>query len=103
MECVNTIDVADLASLAHPVLIDVREVHEFVSGHAVGAINLPMSSLADRLSEVPAGRPVYVICESGARSERVGLWLIGQGIDSVNVLGGTAEWRSAGLPVEVGA
>jgi rhodanese-related sulfurtransferase len=85
------------------VIIDVREAVEFVTGHAPGAINIPLSELADRLSDVPHHAPVYVICEVGGRSARATQWLEGQGLDVTNIEGGTAAWRSLGLPLEVPA
>ena len=39
-------------------LIDVREPAEYSRGHLPGALNIPLSRLADRLSEVSRGKPV---------------------------------------------
>ncbi len=83
-------------------LIDVREEVEFVGGHARAAVNLPLSTFVERIAEVPRTETLYIICESGARSAQAVDWLEGQGYDAVNVLGGTAAWRSAGLPLVVG-
>jgi rhodanese-related sulfurtransferase len=99
----NNIDTVTLAALERKVVIDVREAHEFVSGHAPGAINLPLSGLVDRLADVPRDEPVYIICELGGRSAQATDWLVGKGIDATNVLGGTSAWRSAGLPVAMGS
>ncbi|MEQ1735432.1 MAG: rhodanese-like domain-containing protein [Rhodoglobus sp.] len=95
----NSIDTHTLSELEDPTLIDVREVVEFVAGHARSAINLPLSELVARANEVPQGDTVYVICESGGRSAQATEWLAAQGVDAVNVLGGTSAWRAAGLPV----
>lgn len=98
----NNIDTATLAALDRKIVIDVREVHEFNSGHAPGAINLPLSQLVDRLHDVPREEPIYIICEVGGRSAQATEWLAGLGIDATNVLGGTSAWRSAGLPTATG-
>ena len=83
-------------------VIDVREPHEYAAGHVPGAINVPMATIPVRMQDLPRG-DVYVICESGARSWQVASFLAQRGIDVTNVDGGTAAWRSAGLPVEHGS
>jgi len=98
----NTIDTAALNQLDGITLIDVREEHEYITGHAPMAKNVPLSRFVDRVDEVPRDQTVYIICESGGRSAQAVQWLDGQGFDAVNVEGGTAAWRSAGLPIETG-
>lgn len=83
-------------------LIDVREQDEFDEIRAVGAVLVPMSEVVDRLEELPRDRPLCLICRSGARSMRVAEYLASQGLDVVNVAGGTLAWADAGLPVEHG-
>ena len=39
-------------------LLDVREPREYERGHLPGAVNIPLSQLAGRLSEVDRDRPV---------------------------------------------
>ena len=39
-------------------LLDVREPREYAAGHLPGAVNIPLSGLAGRLSEVDRDRPV---------------------------------------------
>ncbi len=99
----NSIDVQSLAALDGVTLIDVRETHEYTGGHAPTARSLPLSELVTRVAEVPHSGPVYIICESGGRSAQATEWLTAQGVDAINVLGGTSAWRSAGLPVATGA
>lgn len=80
-------------------LIDVREPHEFASGHARGARNIPLGQLSGRLGEIKADRTVLLICRSGHRSRTA------QGIlrrhhitDTRNVRGGMIAWHAARLP-----
>lgn len=49
-------------------LLDVREKAEFAAGHLLGAVNIPLSQLRNRLDEIPKDRPVYVHCRSAQRS-----------------------------------
>ncbi|HEU0206078.1 MAG TPA: rhodanese-like domain-containing protein [Pseudolysinimonas sp.] len=97
----KNITVQQLAAIAEPQLIDVREPDEFAAGHAVGAINVPLGSLAS--APVPdESATVYVICQSGGRSLRGVEMLTARGLDAVNVEGGTSAWIVAGLPAEAG-
>ena len=80
------------------VLIDVREPDEYVQAHVGGARLVPLQNVPDVVGELPVDQPVYVICLSGGRSHHAATFLRGQGIDAINVLGGTAAWLRAGLP-----
>lgn len=97
----KSITVEQLATLPAPQLIDVREPDEFMAGHAVGAINLPLGSIESAALPDPAAA-VYVICQAGGRSARAVQTLTTRGIDAVNVESGTSAWVLAGLPTEVG-
>jgi len=88
------------ASREGGLLIDVREPDEFVSGHALGAVNIPLGGVTE--AELPLGETVYVICQSGARSARAVQALRERGVRAINVDGGTSAWLRAGLPSAVG-
>ena len=61
----------------------------------------PERLLADRLEELPRGKPIVVQCQSGARSSIAASVLKARGVAQVlNLAGGFAEWEAAGLPVE---
>lgn len=84
-----------------PAVVDVREEHEFATGHVPGAVNIPLSQFVDRVSEVTSvPGEVYLVCEVGGRSAQVADWLAQQGYDAVNVAGGTSAWRHAGYPLD---
>lgn len=86
-----------------PLLVDVRERHEFVEVRAPGAVLMPMSSLATRIGELPADRPLMIVCHSGSRSAAVTGFLARSGrTDVVNVTGGMDAWERQGLPVKRG-
>ena len=56
-----------------------------------------------RVAELPADRPLLVVCHLGGRSGAVAGYLIRAGrTDVVNVAGGMDAWESAGLPVRRG-
>ncbi|KMK77336.1 rhodanese-like domain-containing protein [Alkalihalobacillus pseudalcaliphilus] len=51
-------------------LIDVREPREYNGGHILGARNIPLSQLSQRLNELSPDRAIYLYCQSGARSRQ---------------------------------
>ena len=88
---------------ARPLLVDVREQHEFDEVRAPGAVLMPMSSLATRIGELPGDRPLMIVCHTGGRSSAVTGFLTRSGrTDVVNVAGGMDAWERQGLPVKRG-
>jgi thioredoxin len=81
-------------------VVDVREPFEYAAGHVPGAVLIPMNDVPGRLADLPRDRVVHVICQSGGRSRSVTDWLRAQGVDAVNVAGGTGEWEARGWAVE---
>ena len=86
-----------------PILLDVREANEFAEVRAPGAMLVPTSAFMSRVGEIPADRPLLVVCHLGSRSAAVAGFLIRAGrTDVVNVAGGMDAWERAGLPVRRG-
>jgi len=88
------------------LLIDVREPHEYESGHAPGSKLIPVGQLDKRLKEIESFRdkPVVLICRSGRRSAAAAETLQKAGFtQATNVEGGMLAWEKAGLPVVQGA
>jgi rhodanese-related sulfurtransferase len=77
-------------------LLDVREQDEWDRGHAPLAHLIPMSTIEQRVGELPDGVPLLVICHSGYRSYNVAKALVAAGYDAVSVAGGMEAWQSAG-------
>ncbi len=79
-------------------VVDVREPHEFAVGHIPDALNLPLSSFDPE--ELPAGKPVVLICQAGARSKNALNRARAIGREDVrHYAGGMNGWRSFGGPV----
>jgi rhodanese-related sulfurtransferase len=88
---------------AAPVLVDVREVGEFLQVRADQAVLLPLSQFMVRYQELPTDRPLLMICQSGGRSLQATAFLLSAGFtDVTNVAGGTLGWLAAGLPTRSG-
>ncbi|MHC0035942.1 rhodanese-like domain-containing protein [Pseudoneobacillus sp. C159] len=74
-------------------LIDVREPNEFEGGHILGARNIPLTQLRNRLKEIRPDKPVYLYCQSGMRSARAASLLHRKGYKDLSHLqGGFKRW-----------
>ncbi|WP_407268361.1 rhodanese-like domain-containing protein [Radiobacillus sp. PE A8.2] len=82
-------------------LIDVREPKEFEGGHILGARNIPLTQMKQRLIELRKDKPVYLYCQSGARSARAAMLLNKKGYQDLNHLqGGFKKWNGKIKKVE---
>lgn len=79
------------------VLLDTRTKEEFGSGHIDGFVNIPVDELRERLGELEAGKPVYVICQSGLRSYIACRILMQHGFDCRNFSGGYRLYQTVAL------
>ena len=84
------------------VLIDVREDREMAEGRIPNARHIPLSQLANRLTELEKfkSRPIVVCCRSGGRSVTACVRLKKNGFGNVQSLsGGVQGWQQANLPI----
>ena len=84
------------------VLIDVRSAEEFSSGHLQGAVNIPHTEIAEKISGVAAEKntPLYLYCRSGRRVGWAMESLQKLGYKNMENLGGLSEaQKTLGLPV----
>jgi len=81
-------DVESIRKRDNVTLLDTRTVGEYTRGHIDGFINIPVDELRERLEEIPSGKPVYVICQSGLRSYIATRILVGNGFECYNFAGG---------------
>ncbi|MEK5441878.1 MULTISPECIES: rhodanese-like domain-containing protein [unclassified Fredinandcohnia] len=74
-------------------LIDVREPNEFDGGHILGARNIPLSQMKQRLTEIRPDKPVYLYCQNTVRSGRAAQLLRRKGYkDLYQLQGGFKKW-----------
>ncbi|VWB37295.1 ArsR family transcriptional regulator [Burkholderia lata] len=86
-------------------LLDVRPHDEFAQGHLPGALNIPLSELDARVSELPAGTEIVAYCRGPYcvfAVEAVAA-LRARGFKAARLEDGFPEWKAAGLAVETGA
>jgi molybdopterin-guanine dinucleotide biosynthesis protein A/rhodanese-related sulfurtransferase len=84
-------------------LVDVREPAEFDEAHVPGAVLVPLGTVPDQIDAFRGDGPTYVICRSGARSLRACEFVAAQGVEVVNVAGGTMAWLQSGRQYATGA
>jgi len=85
------------------VVIDVSEVEEFAGGHVVGAKNIPLSQLEEKLPATVKNKalPLILVCPSGARANRALAMAKKLGYEQAQCLaGGLKSWKEAKLPLE---
>jgi hydroxyacylglutathione hydrolase len=81
-------------------VLDTRGQDEWDTGHIKGALHIYVGHLEKRLAEVPADKPVAVICNVGHRAGLGASILLRAGLSQVyNVLGSVKAWVAAGYPV----
>ena len=77
----------------HLKLLDVREPHELAISNLPGEVNIPLGTLAARLSELDSAEEMVVFCRTGTRSARALELLAGAGFRKVkNLAGGINAW-----------
>jgi rhodanese-related sulfurtransferase len=85
------------------VLVDVREPEEFATGHMIGAKNVPLNLLEEKLAGAVKNKsvPLLLVCATGARAQRAVAMAKKLGYEQAQaVSGGLKAWKEANLPVE---
>ncbi|MCX7729363.1 MAG: rhodanese-like domain-containing protein [Bacteroidia bacterium] len=77
------------------VILDVRTIGEYNSGHIPNAINIDISSaeFADKINSLDRNKDYYVYCRSGGRSTTACQYMSSIGFKSVhNLVGGVLSY-----------
>lgn len=77
------------------VMLDVREEEEYITGHAIDAVLLPVDELTDEsaMDAIPGlDTPVLVYCRSGYRSNAAAHRLEEYGYTRIYDLGSLIGW-----------
>ena len=84
------------------ILLDVRTVREYQSGHIKDSINIPHNQLIQNIDVLDQYRnqPIVVFCRSGRRAQLVIDTLIQNKFDQiVDLEGDMLAWKTSGFPV----
>lgn len=87
------------------VVLDVRPAEEYAAGHIPGALSIPVTELAERITELPEDTEVVAYCRGAycvLAHDAVRL-LHARGRTAVRLTDGMLEWRLADLPVATGS
>ena len=76
------------------IILDVRRVDEFASGHIPGAINIPNESIGtNEIPQLPdKDQMILVYCRSGNRSKQASQKLVALGYTNIVEFGGILDW-----------
>jgi rhodanese-related sulfurtransferase/transcriptional regulator with XRE-family HTH domain len=81
-------------------VVDVREPHEWATGHVPGARLVPLAQLRADPEGARLGPKVLFVCARGGRSMQAAELAASRGVQQIYSLdGGTLAWRGAGLPI----
>lgn len=80
-------------------LLDVRSGSEWTSGHIPCAEHHFLGHLPEEVAALDRSKTFVTQCQTSARSAIAASVLSAAGVDVVDMSGGIAEWKSAGLPV----
>jgi rhodanese-related sulfurtransferase len=76
------------------VVVDVRQSHEFESGHISGAKLIPLDQIKTDYEKLDSSKKIIAVCRSGRRSAKASNFLVQQGFDNVyNLNGGMIAWN----------
>ncbi len=76
------------------IILDVRTVDEYNSGHIKGAINYPNEDIKDEMLDILPDKDqlIFVYCRSGNRSKAASRKLANIGYTNIVEIGGINSW-----------
>jgi len=86
------------------IVVDARPANEYAAGHIPGALSIPIDDLKQRLQRLPKSKPYVAYCRGPycVYADQAVQQLRAAGRRARRLAVGLPEWKSAGLPVEVG-
>ena len=101
IKSVSAREANDLIAAGGMDVVDVREPHEWATGHVPAARLVPLGQLRADPEGASLGARVLFVCERGGRSQHAAQLAESRGVPEIYSLeGGTLGWRAAGLPIE---
>jgi len=100
---IGPMEAVQLINRRDAVVLDLREVADYKSGHITNARHIPEGEIDARMKELEKvkARPIIVSCARGNRSTSVASRLRKLGFgEVVSLRGGIAAWQQANMPLE---
>jgi rhodanese-related sulfurtransferase len=100
---VSPTQAVQLINRERATLIDITSDDEYRAAHAKGAKHVPADDLEKALGKIvkDKGRPVVIMCATGARSRGAAARARKAGYTrALSLAGGLGAWRQANMPVE---
>ncbi|MFQ5468892.1 MAG: rhodanese-like domain-containing protein [Gammaproteobacteria bacterium] len=104
-EEVKPMEATQILNHQDAIILDVREADEYVQGHILNAIHIPLGALESRVNELEKFKDnaVLLSCRSGQRSAQAGVILKRNGFEKLfKISGGLRAWRNDNLPLTKG-
>ena len=104
MQPVNRDDLLQRVIEGGVTVLDVRPAEEYRAGHIPGALSVPLGHLKKILAQLPVDQEIVAYCRGpycvlAVQAVEV---LREKGFNAVRLEESVQDWRSMGLPVEVG-
>jgi rhodanese-related sulfurtransferase/glyoxylase-like metal-dependent hydrolase (beta-lactamase superfamily II) len=77
------------------VLVDVREPQEYEEWNIDNSINIPLSQISEKISEISQNKKIITVCTSGNRSTIAKYILSSHGLESSTLTGGMDSWSTS--------
>jgi phage shock protein E len=92
----------DEVNKGEALILDVRTLGEYNSGHVKGAINIDVMAhdFSPKAEKLDKAKKVYLYCRSGGRSSNATSILKGMGFGNATNIGGIDGLADAGFPIE---
>lgn len=89
---------------ADTIIVDVRDPHEYITGHIENSRNLPLNKFTETVNSLGQhkNQPIIVVCKTGTRSVTACKTLVKENFEHVfNITGGIQSWEDDKLPIQI--
>ena len=104
MQPINRDDLLKRVIQGGVTVLDVRPVEEYRAGHIPGALSVPLDHLKKILAKLPIDQEIVAYCRGPycVLAVQAVETLREKGFNAIRLEESVQDWRSMGLPVEVG-
>jgi len=101
LDHIETNELKDIIKKDNHIIVDVRGLNEYNSGHIKQSKHIHLGELKERANELPKDKHIILHCAGGDRSSTACSILQKEGFENVtNLTGGFNAWTESGLEFE---